>query len=72
MTPADRDPVTGAAWTNIEATAAVPGSPDDRYRLLAARAGLYGHAFYGWRTTPAQRATLRRLWRRARRESPSA
>jgi hypothetical protein len=42
-------------------------SVDLIYGMLVGDAGLFCHAFFGWKKTPAQRARLRRLWARAQR-----
>lgn len=42
-------------------------SPDEIYRDLVSRAGLFGQAFFGHAATKAQRRELTRLWARARR-----
>jgi|CXWL01.1.fsa_nt_gi hypothetical protein len=42
-------------------------TPDAYYERLVQGAGLYGQAFFGHKAAPKERATLRRLWQRARR-----
>lgn len=44
-------------------------TPDSIYERLVCEAKLYGHAFFGWKKTKAQREKLARLWRKALRDA---